>query len=312
MKRVLLIHFGQLGDSVMALPAALALRAHYREAELTVLAARGGHEIFRMAGFEDVWVADRARWKARRTAALPEIAGLVAKVRRRHFDLSVDLHSFHETNLLAWVGGVRKRVAMLRPTRSLPRLITHPPPADDPDARLVERYCRVLEPLGITVNDLTPRLFPTAGVAEFVAWAGGEAVLGICPGAGNAGRRWPADRFADLVRGWRAPVAVFAGPEEDEAMLAHFAGIPEVRIWRGLAIAQLAAALARCRVVVTNATGPSHVAAAVGASVLTLGEIPAFDPVAVAPGRVVAVRAERVVEDITIERVSEALVGLWT
>ncbi|HXR97334.1 MAG TPA: glycosyltransferase family 9 protein [Terriglobales bacterium] len=312
MNRVLLIHFGQLGDSVMALPAALALRAHFAQAELTVLASRGGHEIFRMAGFDDIWMADRVRWKARRTAALPEIVGLVAKVRRRHFDLSVDLHSFHETNLLAWAGGVKKRVAMLRPTRSLPRLITHQPPADDPDARLVDRYCRVLEPLGIEVKDRTPRLFPQAPVSEFAAWAKDEPVLGVCPGAGNAGRRWPAGRFAELVRERREPVAVFAGPEEDEATLARFAGMPAVRIWRGLAIAELAAALARCRVVVTNATGPSHIAAAVGASVLTLGEIPAFDPVAVAPGRVVAVRAERVVGDITIERVREALADLWT
>lgn len=320
-RRVLLIHFGQLGDAVLALPAAQALRAHRPDAELTVLASRSGAEIFRLAGFPEVWPVDRVHWKRHRLRAALEIPALVWRLRRRRFDLSVDLHSYKETNLLAWAAGVPLRVAMLRPTRSYPRLINLKPPADDPDGRLLDRYCRVLEPLGIEVADREPRLAaPAAAVArvrELLRQTPGattSAWLGICPGAGHASRRWPAERFVDAYRVLAAAgVAprpcplIFAGPEESEATLAPFRALPEAKILAGLSLAELAAALAACRVVLANASGPSHIAAAVGAGVVTVGEIPAFDPV----GRVLPVRATSTVAAVPVAAVATALSTAW-
>ena len=313
--RILLLHFGQMGDAVLALPAARALRQAYPDAEVTVLAGRSGAEVFRLAGFSPVWAVDRAGWRDSPWRAAREMPALVAKLRGRRFDLSVDFHSYKETNLLAWAAGAPARVAMLRPTRSWPRLITHPPPPDDPTAHLLDRYCHVLEPLGITVPDRQPRL---RADAEVQAWAERElpaerAWLGICPGAGHPSRRWPAERFAAAVTAWIQPltpapgVVIFAGPEEDEEQLAGLRELPGARICRGLSIPQLAAALARCRVVLTNASGPSHIAAAAGSAVVTVGEIPMFDPV----GRVIPVRARRWVRDISVAAVAEALAAAW-
>lgn len=332
--RGLLLHFGQLGDAVMALPAAVALREATPRTCWTVLASAGADAIFRLAGFADVWSADRVRWKRAPLAAAIEVPALLWRLRRERFARVLDLHSYKETNLLAWLTGARERVAMLRPTRSWPRLITRPPKPDDPYARLVDRYCEVVGAVGVEVADRVPRLHPPALVrarveALFAAWQtalGGSVdapVLGICPGAGHPGRRWPAERFAALIRDFqsasgtggeassRARVAVFAGPEESAAVLDPLQRLPRTEIWRGLTIAELAAALGLCRVVVSNPTGPSHIAAAVGASVLTLGEIPAFDPVAQPPAAVVAVRAPRAVGDIGVGEAGAALARLW-
>lgn len=310
-RRVLLIHFGQLGDAVLALPAARALAAALDGAALTVLAGNGA-EIFRLAGFRDVWRVDRLRWKRRKLRALAEIPALLARLRRERFDLSVDLHTYKETNLLAWAAGVPRRVAMLRPTRSLPRLINLPPPPDDPEGPLLDRYCRVLEPLGIAVPDRRPRLIPPPS-AQLGLVPPGAAYLGICPGAGHPSRRWPAVNFVAAYRELAAAVApapvplVFAGPEEREEVLAPFRALGECKVLSGLSLAELAAALAACRVVLTNASGPSHVAAAVGAAVVTVGEIPAFDPV----GRVWPVRASGSVAAVPVSAVVAALVSAW-
>lgn len=318
--RILLLHFGQLGDAVMALPAALALRRGFPQSELTVLAARGAAPVFEMAGLAPVWAADRVLWKRRPALAALQIPALLLRLRRARFDLSVDLHSYKETNLLAALAGIPRRVAMLRPTRSLPRLINLPPPPDDPGGRLLDRYCRVLEPLGIAVQDRLPRLQPAAATRQHVgalfgAWArahGEVPVLGLCPGAGHPGRRWPAGHFASLAAGLQARcparVAVFAGPEEPESLLDAFAGLPRTQIWRGFSIPELTAGLALCRVVVSNPTGPSHLAAAAGASLLTLGELPAFDPVPIPPARLVALRS---LPAITPRMALDALGDLW-
>lgn len=314
-RRILLIHFGQMGDAVMALPAARALRCAYPAARLTVLAGLSGAQILRLAGFDPVWAVDRVAWRETPLLAAREIPRLLARLRRQRFDLSVDLHSYKETNLLAWAAGVPARVAMLRPTRSWPRLITHPPPPDDPAAHLLDRYCCVLQPLGVAVADRQPRLTPPPSAR---AWA--EAALppdadylGICPGAGHPSRRWPAEKFALAAGEWLQGItppprlAIFAGPEEAEAQLAPLRALPRAAIFTRLTLVQLAAALARCRVVLTNASGPSHLAAAVGRAVVTVGELPMFDP----PGRIFPVRAPSAVAEVPVASVIEALSRAW-
>ncbi len=307
--RILLIHFGQMGDAVLALPAAYALRAHFPGAALTLLAARGPHAVFSLAGFSDVWTADRVRWKRSPLAAAVGIPRLLARLRRARFDLSVDLHSYKETNLLAALAGIPTRVAMLRPTRSWPRLITLQPPPDDPHGPLLARYCAVLAPLGITVP--AGARIPALDLPAEPPFH--PPTLGICPGAGHPSRRWPSDRFAALARALGAPTVVFAGPEESGALLAPFAAVPHCEIRRGLTLAQLAAQLARCHVVVSNPTGPAHLAAAAGARVLVLGEIPAFDPVPRPPrGAVSIVRAQGSIASISVDSARQALAALWS
>lgn len=309
-----------MGDAIMALPAALALRRRFPESELTVLAARGSLPVFAMAGFAPLWPADRTRWKRNPAVAAIAIPALLLRLRRERFGLSVDLHSYKETNLLTALAGIPVRLAMLRPTRSWPRLINLKPPPDDPSGVLRDRYCRVLEPLGIAVTDRIPRLPPPmAAVARvdvlFRDWAtttGDAPILGLCPGAGHPSRRWPAAHFAALAEALQAQsaarIAIFAGPEETDSLLRPLRRLPNARIWRGLSLEQLAAALARCRVVVSNPTGPSHLAAAVGANVLTLGELPMFDPVPIPPARLLALRS---LPDINVAAATEALSDLW-
>src|SRR5262245_2803304 len=117
-KRILLIHFGQLGDTILGLPAVQALRDHFPNASFCLLASTTGAEIFRMAGYRRVWPVDRVAWKRNPLRATVGIPRLVLQLRRERFDLSVDLHSYKETNLLAWASWIPTRLSMLRPTRS--------------------------------------------------------------------------------------------------------------------------------------------------------------------------------------------------
>lgn len=315
-ERILLIHFGQLGDAVMALPATRGLRARFPRAGLTILCARGSDAIFRLAALApppEILAVDRVLWKRQPWRALYAAPALVARLRWRRFHLSVDLHSYKETNWLAFLAGIPNRVAMLRPTRSIPSLINRKPPPDDPGGRLLDRYCTVLQPLGIQLgaNDRVATLAPPPPPPEMTSSPG--RVLGICPGAGHASRRWPPEHFAAVARAWlpRARVVVFAGPEESGSTLEPLAAIAGVEMVQGLPLDGLAGALAACAVVLTNPTGPSHIAAAVGARVLTLGEIPAFDPTPVPPGAVVPLRAQGSIASIPVPTVLSALEALW-
>ena len=106
---------------------------------------------------------------------------------------------------------------------------------------------------------------------------------GLFPGSNAPSRRWDTARFAELAAklngaGWQ--VLVFGGPA-DARLTAQVAGVAAVDLGGRTDLCTLAAGLASCAVVVSNDSGPMHLAAAVGAPVL--GLFGAGDPVATRP-----------------------------
>jgi ADP-heptose:LPS heptosyltransferase len=97
-------------------------------------------------------------------------------------------------------------------------------------------------------------------------------VIGVFPGGNARSRRWEPDRFADLVRRLAKPgqrVVVFGGPTERE-LTARVAGNAAVDLGGQTDLAQLASGIASCDLLVTNDTGPLHLAAAVGTPTVSL------------------------------------------
>ena len=95
----------------------------------------------------------------------------------------------------------------------------------------------------------------------------------LCPGSINSrAKRWPAERFAELARrlagvGTRC---VVTGSEAERELVEEIARASASAPWIGLPLREWAASLAAASLVVTNDSGTSHVAAAVGAPVLTI------------------------------------------
>jgi ADP-heptose:LPS heptosyltransferase len=94
----------------------------------------------------------------------------------------------------------------------------------------------------------------------------------VAPGASCPSRRWPADRFAAVVRALAddgLTVAV-TGTGKEAGLVAEVAGDVGVPLAGGLGLADLAALLAGAEVVVANNSGGVHLADAVRAPVVEL------------------------------------------
>ncbi|CAN5853584.1 N/A [soil metagenome] len=107
--------------------------------------------------------------------------------------------------------------------------------------------------------------------------------IGVFPGSNAPSRRWEPTRFAELVRlltrrGYR--VAVFGGPGERE-LTRTVAGSAGLDFGGRTDLPLLAAALAECTLLVSNDSGPMHLAAAVGTPTISLWG--AGDPAITAP-----------------------------
>jgi len=319
-QNILLIHFGQLGDVVLALPAIKAVREKFAASKLTIMSGRSTAGVISLAGFADEQIAvDRVALRdGNKVRSVAEILALVKDVRGRKFDLVIDLHSLYETNLLGYFSGARERLFADRHGRSLPRLSNYPvkPRPEDRSIHHADRYLAVIEALGINGAERQVLLRPSDDAAKeaakVIAAAGleGKKLIGLFLGAGHRLRRWPVDRFVRTARMLAEhddlSILVLLGPEERDLRLELDAFGELATVIQELPLDVFFALLSRLHVMATSDTGPMHLAAAAGAGIVMLSQIGAptiFNPLA---SRLI-VLDRTPLEEITPEMVAEAV-----
>ncbi len=248
-----------LGDLVMALPA---LRA---AGGADVMVVRGLIPILAMAELPgQILPLDRNTggfWRAART------------IREAHYELGILLPPSLSSALLFSAGKVRTRRGTPANGRRLLLQDVVPLEATTRIHRSAAYFLMVTgsAPDGVPIPTVS---VPDEALERFRSLAGPlhGAVIGLFPGSNAPSRRWDADRYASLARrlvreGVR--VFVFGGPAE-QRLTARVAGEVAVDLGGRTDLPLLAAGLASCRVVVTNDSGPMHLAAAVGTPTLSL------------------------------------------
>ena len=308
-RNILVIHFGQLGDVVLGLPAMKAIRDRFPYARRTALVGSATAEVVGLAGlFDEVIDVDRVRLlRGSKFTSSVEIIKFAFSIRRRRFDFVIDLHSLPETNLLGYFSGAGNRLFSKRESRSLDRLSNFrpPPPAEDKTIHLSDYYFNVLKPLGVE-GKLDPFRF------EHLAGLSHSKIVGINPGAGHPSRRWPLKKFIELARSIAdssdATVEVFLGPEEvSDANKIEAALAGRCAIASGLSLAELAQRFSRLTCLVSNDTGPIHIAAASGTPIILLLQNAAPDRYLPLTNELTLHRSERL-EDITVEDVLASVI----
>ena len=178
-----------------------------------------------------------------------------------------------------------------RSAAEIKRLLTSPPsPALSlpPAAHHIHHYLHLAAALGASPEPVAPRILVTEAEAMAIRQRFGvplpdaaPPLFGLNPGAeyGTA-KRWPRERFVaaavELHRRTQCRWWIFGGPADQslaEALATEIAAaVGEPLAARSLAgqtsLRELCAAMKACQVVLTNDTGPMHVAAAVGTPVV--------------------------------------------
>ncbi|RKN31704.1 glycosyltransferase family 9 protein [Micromonospora musae] len=271
-ERIAVLRANALGDFIFVLPALDALRATYPQAEIVLLGAPWHVQLWRdrPGPVDRVLVVPPADGIRRpepdeKPATTDEF---LAAARTERFDLALQLHG-GGANSNPLISALGARVTAGLRTENAPPL--------DRWIRYVYyqheviRYLEVAALVGAPATTIVPALAVTA-----VDRAEAAEVLGpverprvaLHPGATDTRRRWPAERFAEVARdlvGAGYEVLVTGTPAEREVVdrVVAAAGVP-VRPQVGtLSLGGLAGCYAECALVVSNDTGPLHLAAAV-------------------------------------------------
>jgi heptosyltransferase-2 len=268
---VLVIETGLVGELLVITPALRAIRTAYPAARITVAVTPGSAPV--LVGNPNV---DRLLALSKRErGGFLGLLRLASWIRAKRFDVALVLHTSFRSALAAAIGAVPVRAGLSSEGRGF--LLTHKTPRDRA-AYEVDEHLKVLELLGVPSAGRELELHLTeeerdAARSLLPGGADESPLVVLHPGASREIRRWPAERFAELgarLSSRAGAAVVFAfGPRERplaervelwferERLSMPSTVFPEnVRI--------LGAVFERADAVVTNNTGPMHVAAAVG------------------------------------------------
>jgi heptosyltransferase-2 len=210
--------------------------------------------------------------------------GAVGALRRRRYVRGILLTPSFGSALLFAAGGVEHRRGT--PTDSRSALLHDRVPADSMAGLHRSAAYWLLVAGEAPAEPPVPAItVPGDALERFrqLAGDGAEITVGMFPGSNASSRRWDADRYASLARrltraGVR--VLVFGGPQE-QRLTARVAGEAAIDLGGRTDLPLLAAGMASCRLLISNDSGPMHLAAAVGTPTVTL-QGPA-DPVVTRP-----------------------------
>jgi heptosyltransferase I len=255
--RILIIKPSSLGDVVLALPTVSLIRRRFPEAHITWLINDSFASLLQHCPvIDEVLPFERERFRS--LWQLPRFFGFVTMLRKKQFDVVVDLQGLLRSGLMSWATRAPHRVG-LSDAREGARLFYNEI-VRVPRAHAVERYLCAAQHLGC---DSTPIEFPL-GVSSQIK---SEGLIGVNPSARWATKLWGSDKFAELIQRLpreRVVLTGSAGEREQIGKIAqgcrNFAGETD--------LFQLAELYRRCAVVITNDSGPMHVAAAVGTPVV--------------------------------------------
>lgn len=294
---ILCVRLDNMGDVLMSTPAMQALRDAQPRRRLTLLTSHGGAALRRHLPMVDhvmawnaPWVRHPQAWSARTLSH--DIRACASRLAHGRFDAAVIFTVYTQSPLpaafLCALAGIPLRLACCRenPYALLTDWVAESEPSGSakPPRHEVARQLDLVASVGATIADNRLRFHVRGAdqraVARTIAAIAREPVAArvvIHPGASAASRRWPAERFAEVARALaqRADALVLVTGGADEIALADQvcgqAAHARVHALAGvLSLGEMGALLASADLLVSNNTGPVHLAAAVGTPVVDL------------------------------------------
>jgi lipopolysaccharide heptosyltransferase II len=266
-RRVCLIKPSALGDVVQALPAFLGLRRRGPRAHIAWVCGSAFTGLLEgCPGLDEVIPFPR-------NGGVTGMLGLAHRLWKGRFDLAIDLQGLLRSSLLAWATRASRRVGFASAREGARYLYTDLVPADQKALPAVLANWEAARAFGCTGGPPPVRLGITEKHREQArCWLAAlpRPILAIHPGASWPTKRWPPEYFAALVNRSGASAVLVGGPREKEVgqAVSSRLHVPFLDLTGQTTLLQLAALLESADVMVSNDSGPMHLAAALGAPVL--------------------------------------------
>ncbi|MBU1853237.1 MAG: glycosyltransferase family 9 protein [Candidatus Omnitrophica bacterium] len=232
----------------------------------------------------------RALWKSSKVSCIKKFFNFWHEIKRRKFDVVIDLSLGKEYAFLCWLAGIKERLGFNYKGRGW--FLTHKIAFNGFNDKPVSEYYLDIIRLRFDASQIDrPQtvLFPSPKDEEYIGNFLKESgvkeediLVGIAPGGGisfgakeQERRRWGVKEFAGLVdrivKKFNVKVVLIWGLEEEplvrkiaESMTERALIAPNTRI------REMAALCKRCKIVICSEGGPLHIASSQGIKTISI------------------------------------------
>jgi heptosyltransferase-2 len=294
-QRILIVQPSWVGDAVMATPTLRALRGLFPSAHISYLLRRYVKPLYTGMPWADQIISYRTgKTKSRTGKGLFDVA---ARLRAGKFDLAILLTNSFKTALMCKMANIDRVVGYERDGRGFlltDKLLPTKDKGKFVPTPIIKSYLGIARYLGSDGRDLKMELFVTdserRAAQESLAhcgldaglcrpWSSGQSPLVLLnPGANyGAAKCWRAEYFAELadrlIDQHKATILLSAAPKERtivDAIKRYMKRTPIDLSASSMSLGALKEIVRRCDLMVTNDTGPRHIAAAMDVPVVTI------------------------------------------
>ena len=274
--KTLVIRFSSIGDIVLSMPLLRVLRAKFPDGQIDYLTKKEYAELVRTNHSLNVTHEYDA------TTGFEGLRALKERLKAERYTHVIDIHNSIRSRYVRRGLGTNRVCTLDKRIVERTMLVKLKKNIYKDIVSVADRYIEAASPLGL-VNDgrglelhiPDEILFGVSARVARLRLNRFEKVLGICPGAKHATKRWLPDRFAQLAvrfcREHDGAVMLFGGAD-DASLCAGIAATIQAEsgservfdLSATLSLLENAAAMQFCDVVVTNDTGLMHIAVAMG------------------------------------------------
>ncbi len=278
-RRILISRTDRIGDVLLSTPVIKALREKFPQAYIAMLVAPYARDIVEGNPYLDEVIIYDKDGKHKSWWRSIKFAG---RLKKKKFDLAVILHPSNRLHLIAFLAGIPLRLGY---NRKLGFLVNLRKAHKKQEGRKheAEYNLDLLSELGISgsPHDLfmpirqeseryVEELFRKEGISQ------ADKILAINPGASCPSKIWPVENFARVAEKLAGlhnfKILILGGPKEIHLAdkVAHKIKGRVINLAGKTSVSQLASIFKRCRLFISNDSGPVHLASAVGVPVISI------------------------------------------
>lgn len=278
-KRILIVRTDRIGDVLLSTPVIKALRDVYPQAYIAMMVSPYAKDIVDGNPYLDqviIYDKDGKHKSWQRTFKFAQ------NLKKKRFDVALILHPTNRVHILAFLAGIPKRVGYGRKMGFLlTRRLKHTKQLGEKHELeynldlakvlgIAPKEKSLFMPVKIESEKWVDSLFNKEGIKD------SDELLAIHPGASCPSKIWPNERFAEvadrLIKKHNFKVLLVSGSKDTllaQKIIKHMKH-PAINLAGMTSVSQLASVLRRCKLFISNDSGPVHIASAVGTPVISI------------------------------------------